>query len=267
MQGPKCSAYNLLVVYGWADSDRDRAKGQRTNDLVTAAMLEEKDLHKTPTFLTGDFNAKIATLPALRDAVEAGEWIDVGALPHLRRRWHTATGEEALEDRQWPAPHCWAHGAKRPARRTYLFANRRALTMLDGAAVGPFGIFDVHAPLLAIMKPAESVTVRQLRKVASLHPEEFPDATDDEGEAQSTEEDSKQAKEKRRKEKWQQRVQAAMATEFQTHAQRFDALLAAGQTADYWYLRCDCMEDSYVETRGLDQQETRAVKGRGRGVF
>ena len=29
VQGPKCSAYNLLVVYGWADSDRDRAKKAR----------------------------------------------------------------------------------------------------------------------------------------------------------------------------------------------------------------------------------------------
>ena len=58
-----------------------------------------------------------------------------------------------------------------------------------------------------------------------------------------------------------------MATEFQTHAQKFDALLAAGQTTDYWYLWCDCVEDGYVKARGLDQQEARAVKGRGRVVF
>ena len=76
VHGSKAGTYHVIVGYGWANSDTNKEKAWRTNNLVTAALLEEKDLCQTPTFFVGDLNANIETLPALVDALQhGGGWI------------------------------------------------------------------------------------------------------------------------------------------------------------------------------------------------
>ena len=95
VQGTTGLTYTLMVLYGWQGADKDEEKANRTNSLVVAARLEEKTAPKTAVFITGDLNASIHTLPALQDALECGDWFDVGAIPHLRREWNNMhKGEE-----------------------------------------------------------------------------------------------------------------------------------------------------------------------------
>ena len=124
-----------------------------------------------PTIFVGDLSAKVSTLPALRDALEQGDWIDVGATPHLRKLWAGEDTLSALVPQGWPTPNCWAHGAKAPTRRTYVLANRRALTMLVGITTGPWAQFDVHALVYTSLKSVEPTTVRKQRALATLHPD------------------------------------------------------------------------------------------------
>ena len=256
VQSPKAGTYNLLVLYGWQDADRDAAKAARTNSLVTAAMLEEKDLHKTPTFLTGDLNAKLKNLPALQEAMDTGEWTDIGTLQHLHVDWQHELGISPPGAQQWPAPNCWAHGARQPSRRTYTLANRRALLAITGAAVGPWSLVDVHAPLLTVLKPIPAVPVRRLRQVATLQPEPAAEA------------DTMNAEEhKQWRQQWKARVQSFMAEEFRAHAQTLDQQLLEGRTTDYWYLWCECVETAYIQARGLEGSQARAARGRGRVTF
>ena len=113
VHGQKAGTYHVLVGYGWANSDTNKEKAWRTNNLVTAALLEEKDLCQTPTFFVGDLNANIETLPALVDALQNGGWVDIAAIDYLQKLWNNQNHGHSLVPSGCPAANCWAHGAKK----------------------------------------------------------------------------------------------------------------------------------------------------------
>ena len=63
IQGPTGATYNILTGYGWANSDTNSERAWRTNGLVAAARLEERELLKTPTFLLATSMQKSKTFP------------------------------------------------------------------------------------------------------------------------------------------------------------------------------------------------------------
>ena len=229
MQADTGYLYNLLVAYGWAGSDADEGRAARTDALVEAGLLEEKDLDKTPTFCVGDLNAKATSLPTLVAALAAGDWVDVGSLRHLHVPWSQSTADAGLVPQGWPTPNCWAHGAKAPTRRTFVLANRRALTMLDCVTVGPWTQVDVHAQVYMGVKPVAPVTIKRQRNLATLHPPAKPTPSD----PQATERD-KVAAANAHREQWKTKLQAAMTATFRATAARFDGLLAQGDTTKYF---------------------------------
>ena len=122
------------------------------------------------TFITGDLNADISSLPTLKNLLDTQSWVDVGAQEHWSQQW-AEPGQIAFDtQRACPAPNCWAHNAKGPKRRTYTLCNRQALVMIQWAAVGPWAEFDVHATLTVGIATAEAVRTRKLKQLASLQP-------------------------------------------------------------------------------------------------
>ena len=164
--------FNVIGLYGWTNSDHDAEHAYRTNELAKAARLEQAAANHTPTFIGGDLNASLHKLPAVQEALEQGAWIDVGAILHLKAEWKEKH-EAAPASRAWPAPNCWAPGAKQPTRRSYLFCTPKALTMLNWTAVGPWGLFDVHACLVLGIKGPEPQTVWKSKKLAPLVPDDL----------------------------------------------------------------------------------------------
>ena len=100
--------------------------------------------------------------------------------------------------------------------------------MLVGCATGPWALFDVHAPMALRLQPAQPTTVRRIKKLASLHPNDLPDAgeaaPDGLGETGKTKQDG----DKKRRAHWKQTVQEKMTRIFRERAADFDQLLQKG---------------------------------------
>ena len=64
--------WNIIGLYGWSGADKDVDRARRTNALVEAARVEEAATGHVPTYITGDLNAQIDTLPALK----GDRWLD-----------------------------------------------------------------------------------------------------------------------------------------------------------------------------------------------
>ena len=103
----------LLSLYGWAGADHDNDCVERTDALVSAARLEVAIANDTPTFVVGDLNASIHRLPALQEALDMQDWIDIGNLHHLELQMPHQPGLEGGTG-PWPRTNCWAHGPRRP---------------------------------------------------------------------------------------------------------------------------------------------------------
>ena len=127
----------------------------------------------------GDLNAKTTNLPSLKDALEVGDWFDTATIPHLQETWQQNEDGTTNFPKQQPLPNCWAHGGKKPTRRTFIFCNRRGLGMLQWAATGPWGQFDVHAMQGVGIKPITPAMGNRIRHLQSLHPEEPDDSSPD----------------------------------------------------------------------------------------
>ena len=249
--------FNIQLAYGWSGSDADKDKAARTNAMIRAARMEEQSLCNTPGFFVGDLNASKATLTELTDAIATGEWIDIADFPALQEAWHTEVECKALIPQGQPTPNCWAHNAKKPSIRSYIIANRRAAQMLHSWATGPWAIFDVHAPIAIQLTRATSKPIRQLKKLDSLQPED-----DEMWEGQGEPPQGKFTKKN-----WPTVLKAEMETQFRVAQSDLDTYLAAGDTTNYWYEWCRCVEEAHIAARQLPQEASRKMRGRGRVLF
>ena len=235
------------------------------------------DHGKTQTVITGDLNAIIKNLPTLQNLLDTGTWIDAGSLQHLARHWANSGQVAHKTQKIWPAPNCWAHGAKTPRIRTYTFVNRRAAQMLAWVAVGPWGMVDVHAPLeVGFQKPLKQP--EQLQRQKTLQPLQPPEVSggkttqqrrqqqgEDQQDNQSEEVQTKDGKEVKRK--WKETLQTHMTRVFDEAKPDMDEMLKQGNTTEYWYKFCQCLETSHIEARGLEEEEANRIRGRGRNLF
>ena len=137
--------------------------------------------------------------------------------------------------------------------------------MLEGFAMGPWTLVDVHAPTVGMLKAAQSTTVRRIRKLDSLHPERLPDLPPEH--EYLLEEATPTKLEEAKRKSWKLLVQSHMADAFNESAETMDDMLARGDTTNYWYKWCECVETAYVRARNLDQQDEKRVRGRGHVQF
>eukprot|EP00969_Alexandrium_andersonii_P292998 12949838-Alexandrium_andersonii.AAC.1 len=82
--------------------------------------------------------------------MEAGEFVDVAALPGLGRQ------QDML------APTCFAHSAREGSRRDFVFVQPCLAQMVCSFLVRPAAGYDVHAPVRVAFRVPQSIMVRQL---------------------------------------------------------------------------------------------------------
>ena len=162
--GP-CTPILVGAFYGWPCSSKDKAKQARTDALIRALILESKAWPDLPCILLGDLNSESpADIDALRGALQASEWHDLGA---KCQPWNVAPC----------MPTARAHNTSRFTRLDYILCNNHALPHVGSFRHHGFGKFDVHAMLSVGIRSAPPPEPVRLLKAYKPVPLEGVDET------------------------------------------------------------------------------------------
>jgi len=121
------------IIYGYPNSEKDDEAASRTCDILAIAMQDAQEQDPGPILITGDLNGPLDRFPSLENAIQQGEWIDVGANASVNG------GVQPIGTCRSSTP-----GA-RLNRRDYVIANDRALNLIESFEVDSNALLPVHA--------------------------------------------------------------------------------------------------------------------------
>ena len=87
-------------IYGWTAGNDKEEQAQKTDDLMCVVFQEVESWNIQHYIIAGDINGSTDRFPVLRDKIEEGQIIDIGAVAHL---WGRQKDEPTSADYKEPA--------------------------------------------------------------------------------------------------------------------------------------------------------------------
>ena len=124
----------LVNIYGWTAGNQREENADKTDDLICIAMQEIDAWGKPPVIIGGDLNADTDKLPVLQEALDSGEYIDLGGSADM---WGAERDQPTVQ----------VSGNTKASRLDYLIASTRLMPSINGFRVDQCDKCPTHQPV------------------------------------------------------------------------------------------------------------------------